>query len=188
MEHCEKESWLSGLLDSELTGAQRIELEAHLQQCARCRELLGEMRILKEGLRSVPLPEPAQWEARWRAVSRTLEPQERKTPAVQPRWLRDSAVGTRSRWALALAACLLALLVGFRALRSMLPSERPIPGAPTEGPSGPLVVGLVAADSWEVEIDQSQGGPGAVLVVSADGEVAVVWVAGDQPDRPVPEI
>jgi hypothetical protein len=39
-----------------------------------------------------------------------------------------------------------------------------------------------------VEIDQSEGEPGALLLVSADGTAAVVWVTGDEPVRTAPDI
>ena len=184
MNSCENEALLSRSLDGELTQDEQRRLHAHLQECPGCRKMLSDLETMEEALRSAPAPSSGQWQARWQAVARALavaqrQPREAPLPAEVlplrlPRWLFDS----RSRWALAIAACLLALLVGLWALESMLPA----------GPSPDWsVVELASADSVEVEIEQGEGGPAAVLLVSGDGEVAAVWVASEQPTSAAPE-
>lgn len=185
MNSCENEALLSRSLDGELTQDEQRQLHAHLRECPGCRKMLSDLETMEEALGSAPAPSSGQWQARWQAVARALTvgallaapPRlggASPAPTRLPRWLFDS----RSRWAFAIAACLLALLVGLWALESMLPA----------GPSPDWsVVELASADSVEVEIEQGEGGPAAVLLVSADGEVAAVWVASEQPTSAAPE-
>ncbi|GAB4241085.1 MAG: hypothetical protein Kow00109_16340 [Acidobacteriota bacterium] len=48
------ETLLNGYLEAELAPPVREAVELHLQDCARCRELLAEVRTLREQLRSFP--------------------------------------------------------------------------------------------------------------------------------------
>jgi len=184
MDRCENEALLSRSLDGELTEEEQRRLQAHLQTCPGCRKMLSDLETMEEVLRSVPAPSSAQWQARWQAVAQAFtvgqtEPREAPLPVgILPVELRRWLFDRRSRWALAVAACLLALLVGLWALQPMLPP----------GPSASWsAVKLASADSLEVEIEQGEGGPAAVLLVSGDGEVAAVWVASEQPTSAAPE-
>ncbi len=179
MDRCDDEALLSKSLDGELTAEEQPRLDAHLQECARCRELLRDLKAVEQELRSVPLPSPADWQERWQAVARALttrqkEPRE-ATSKVEvihlgpSRWL----FGSRTRRVLSAAACVVALLVGGLVLRSLV--------------AGRSAMELASADSLEVEIEQGEGeGPGALFLVSADGEIAVVWVANGDAGRSVP--
>ena len=181
MDRCDNEALLSKSLDGELTAEEQSRLDAHLQECARCRELLRDLKAVEQGLRSVPLPSAADWQERWQAVARALttkQEERREAPSKveaihlgPSRWL----FGSRTRWVLSAAACVLALLVGVLVLRSLLP--------------GLSMVELASADSLEVEIEQGEGEePGALLVVSAYGDVAVVWVANGGAGQSLPGI
>jgi anti-sigma factor RsiW len=197
MEECEHDAWLSGLLDGELTEEQQRQLRQHLQKCARCRKLLGELEAVEQGLGAVPTPAPVVWEALWQTVAQGVAgASEVRAPEVRWRWraavlsrlsaLRWWWAETRPRWALAVAATVLALLVGVWALSSILSGAKPGPRGPS--PSGGLApIALAPADALDVEIDQSEGQPGSLLLVSPDGKVAVVWVTSDQPTGAVPE-
>ena len=181
MDRCDNEALLSKSLDGELTAEEQPRLDAHLQECSQCRELLRDLKAVEQELRSTPLPSPTDWQECWQAVARALttkhkEPREAtsKVEVVHlgpSRWL----FGNRTRWVLSAAACVLALLVGVLVLRSLLP--------------GLSMVELASADSLEVEIEQGEGeGPGALFLVSADGEIAVVWVANGDAGQSVPGI
>ena len=188
MDACEKESWLSGLLDGELGEAQRQELEGHLKVCAGCRQLLQELRVVEKGLDSVPLPEPDQWRTRWQNVLQAFAEATRPSLRAQTLSLRDRVLGRRARWALALAACLLALVAGGLVVRALLPEEglRPRPVVRPQAAAPPIE--LASAEAWEVELDQSEGAPGAVLLISGDGEVAVLWVSVEESPPSTPGI
>lgn len=198
MDRCEDEVLLSGLLDGELSQPDERRVRTHLRQCTRCRRLLDEMKSVERGLASVPTPGPARWQQRWLVVAGTLSrgetapggPGAEAPPAVRSargefrRWLS----APRSRWALAAAACLVALLAVLWALSPSRP--RGAPRAVTAGPSGSgwQAVELASADSVEVEIEPGEAGPGALLVLSPDGEVAFLWVAAEPPAPGVPDI
>lgn len=187
MEECKHATWLSGLLDEELTEDQQRQLCQHLEQCAPCRELLRELKAMERELGTVAAPCPAVWEGLWQTVAQRIAGE----AEVRPRWsvgvlcrlsrLRQWCVKSRPALALAVAAGILALLAGVWALMSILPGAKP-------GPSGlgPKPVALAPADALDVEIEQSEGEPGALLLVSADGKVAVVWVMSDQPTQAAP--
>jgi len=200
MDRCDQERLLSGLLDGELSEAEERRVRAHLQQCARCREVLDQLKVVQRGLAAVPLPTEADWQRRWKVVAESLGLREAaqggpasEAEAIPPMrtvgtvlrwWLRQS----RSRWALAVAACLVVLLATLWSLSPPRPS-----GTPTATPPGPPEAGwsaveLASADSVEVEIEPGEGGPGAMLVLSPDGEVAVLWVAGGSSEPGIPDI
>jgi hypothetical protein len=88
---CEAER-ITGFVDGELDAAAAAEAAAHLEACAACRAQVDEERALRSRLRSLPVPEPpAGLEERVRA-------RVRRRPAVVP----------AARWALPIAAALLA--------------------------------------------------------------------------------
>jgi anti-sigma factor RsiW len=194
-EKCEHAIWLSGFLDKELTEEEQCRLRQHLQECPQCQRLLGELETVERCLCTLPAPCPAAWEALWETVARRVAPEARASDRWAARFRcrvlavrRWWSAGTRVRWAVAVAAAVLALLVGLWALGTILPGRNV--GAPGPRPSG-LGAGPVAlapADSLDVEIDQSEGEPGALLLVSADGKTAVVWVMSDQPSQAAPGI
>ena len=54
---CERIEQVHAYYDGELALSQRREVEAHLNECAECRELLAELRRVSELLASAPLAE-----------------------------------------------------------------------------------------------------------------------------------
>jgi anti-sigma factor RsiW len=58
MVNCDQTSEVHAYHDGELPAERREALEAHLRQCAACRELLGELRRLSALLVHAPLPAP----------------------------------------------------------------------------------------------------------------------------------
>lgn len=52
--HPVSEEELSAYLDGELEGARRDRVEAHVEECAACREILGELRSVRQALRDIP--------------------------------------------------------------------------------------------------------------------------------------
>ncbi len=63
---CDKALLTQAYLDGELDPAATLEIEAHLEACASCRQLVANITELREGLRAVPRhhPLPAGLEAR----------------------------------------------------------------------------------------------------------------------------
>ena len=200
-EECKHARWLSGFLDKELTQEEQCQLRQHLQECPQCQKLLGELETMERCLCTLSAPCPAVWEKLWETVAREVAPEAK----ASRRWSADlrcrllavrrwCLAGTRARWAVAVAAAVLALVVGLWALGTILSGwnayPSPVVVAPGSGPSvrGAGAVALAPADALDVEIDQSQGEPGALLLVSADGKTAVVWVMSDQPGQSAPDI
>jgi len=170
MDRCHTEMLLSRLLDGELTEQEQLRLDAHLRECVRCRELLSDLKAVEEQLHAVPLPSSADWQSRWRTVAEALSP---PRPTVLGR-----VFAGRLRITIAAAACVLAVLVGLWTLRSMHTEVLPAWSA-TE---------LASAGSLEVEIEQVEGAPEALFLVSGSGDTAVVWVADVQGAEAVPGI
>jgi hypothetical protein len=61
MTHLELENLASEYLEGQLDAARRVELEAHLEACGPCRELVADLRGLMELCRSAEDLEPAPW-------------------------------------------------------------------------------------------------------------------------------
>lgn len=108
---------LSSYLDGQLSGAQRLPLERHLEQCPACQRELEGLQATVALLRRVPQAQPRR--------SFTLEPAYGR--ARHP-WLR-------LRWATGLAALLLVAVVSL----DMLSSLGAVSLAPSP-PSAPLRV------------------------------------------------
>ena len=54
MNEHEEAGWLSALIDGELTGEERMRLEAHLSRCAPCRAELEALKNVKARLAAAP--------------------------------------------------------------------------------------------------------------------------------------
>jgi hypothetical protein len=82
MTHLELENLASDYLESQLAEVQRLQVEAHLRDCAGCRELMADLRRVMELCRSAEELEPAPW-----LVPKILRATvgERK-PSVRERW------------------------------------------------------------------------------------------------------
>jgi anti-sigma factor RsiW len=68
-DHCHTsfdETMISGHLDGELTQATEQKVRVHLEDCAHCRTVLGELRTLRETTMSTAFHTPAdsQWDER----------------------------------------------------------------------------------------------------------------------------
>jgi Putative zinc-finger len=61
MTHLELENLASDYLEGQLEQARRTEVEAHLDECATCRELVADLRQVMELCRSAEVVEPAPW-------------------------------------------------------------------------------------------------------------------------------
>src|SRR5262245_33034353 len=73
MTACERQrEMLGALVDGELSGAERVELEAHVAGCASCRQELEELQRLAAAFAALPEVRPApDFEARfWARVAR----------------------------------------------------------------------------------------------------------------------
>lgn len=61
MTHLEIENLASDYLESQLDAAQRVTVEAHLRDCAPCRELIGDLEHALALTRAAEDREPAPW-------------------------------------------------------------------------------------------------------------------------------
>jgi hypothetical protein len=61
MTHLELENLISEYLEGQLDAARRVEVEAHLQGCAPCEELVKDVRHAMEMCQSAEELEPAPW-------------------------------------------------------------------------------------------------------------------------------
>jgi len=107
---CEKAAQVQAYYDNELDSARSEMLEAHLEQCAQCSQLLDELGSLSRMLMKAPRPE--------------MRPQ--AAPRLQGAWYvaRDRGMMRIAGWLTATAA---ALLVG-----ALVTASIPQPTAPTK--------------------------------------------------------
>ena len=56
---------LAGFHDGQLTASERLEIEAHLEQCSECRLRLSEWQVLDRALATLPVPD-APADLHWR--------------------------------------------------------------------------------------------------------------------------
>lgn len=91
-DHERLQELLSEHADSELTGAARDEVLAHLEICDDCRLLLEDFRALRREARALPSPEPP--EKVWQAVSRAISGSRRArvTRALVPYFALAAAI------------------------------------------------------------------------------------------------
>ena len=129
---------LVAFADGELSAAEALRVEAHLERCPRCRAELEQIRL---GIRLVAsLPRPAAPDTLWARVEAAL-PEAGETPAA-PRFIGERKRSAGHGWqpVAAFGAALL-LLVGSAALWQRLHRANP---QIAKGPTTPAV-------SWEVK-------------------------------------
>jgi hypothetical protein len=104
------------LADGEATATEKHEAEAHLGTCENCRAHFRFVRALPDAGRRASLPEPPElyWEVLPRKIMSRIGNQ--STALVQRSWLSRLLPPSRLGWAGALAAALVAAVVGLRVL------------------------------------------------------------------------
>ena len=73
--HKEIKTLIAAYLDGELEEKEKKRVEAHLSQCAQCREEYEELNQLEEVLNKMQLKKPSRevWEVYWSSVYNRLE-------------------------------------------------------------------------------------------------------------------
>ncbi len=99
---------LAAWIDGRAAGPERDMVEAHLAQCAECREAVGGIRLAREGVAGslAGAPERVKEAARM-LVGASLEPRERR--------LHLAGWQTIGRWGMAAAASVAICVAGYRA-------------------------------------------------------------------------
>lgn len=99
---------LAAWIDGRAAGPERDMVEAHLAQCAECREAVGGIRLAREGVAGslAGAPERVKEAARM-LVGASLEPRERR--------LYPAGWQTIGRWGMAAAASVAICVAGYRA-------------------------------------------------------------------------
>lgn len=121
---CDKALLTQAYLDGELDPAATLEIEAHLEACASCRQLVANITELREGLRAVPRhhPLPAGLEARILIALDDADRSESGRRSLWPTGLRRF-LATRRQWLVgAMSGAALAGAVAL-ALVMLLPGE-----------------------------------------------------------------
>lgn len=131
--HARLRELLSSYLDGQVTEAERLQVEAHLESCAACRVEVEQLQGVVSLLRRMPQLVPR----RPLAVERTAA-----APRGIPRYLwglRTAAATAAAALALVVAADLSGVLPGDPGGMGLAPAERAEQAAPTgpEGPAGP---------------------------------------------------
>jgi anti-sigma factor RsiW len=139
---------LSELLDGDLPRDERAAVEAHLEGCADCRELLAGLRRVREAARALPkLTAP---ESLWQRVRADFAAETGRAPEAKVLafpWRRFGSV----RALAAAAAIVLAASAGVYWATHRVAA--PVPAAVTAERPSPAAV--LAAQSVEAELDQA---------------------------------
>lgn len=115
------------LVDGEASPSERARVEAHLERCAPCRAHQRFLAGLPAAARAISLPEPPQ--AYWEALpGKVMARIEERRAASRRGFLAGLLSPARLRWAGALAAAVVAVVVGLQILTSPLYRSRQAPG------------------------------------------------------------
>lgn len=135
---------LSALLDGEAEDAARIE--AHLRTCSACAEHYRELKAVATQVRKLRAPEPRP-EFVTRVLARVREDNEQRTLISVPWWRWLSATPRLAFAGGALAAAVIAAVLGYAWLPAPQPAAVPVVAqAPLASPAsdfGPESVGVV---------------------------------------------
>ena len=112
------------LADGEVSAAEKLRGEAHLRDCRDCSAHYRFLNALPEAARQASLPEPP--EMYWDVLPRKIMSRIGAVGAGEARrgWFFQLLSPSRLRWAGALAAALVATVVGLRVLETPHPSHR----------------------------------------------------------------
>lgn len=179
-DHCD-DILLARYLDDELGGKKLARVEAHLAQCAPCRERLEALRLQGELLRdeiqtAASAADFSGFEERVLATVHTQPPAPVFTRGWM--WLREVLVHYRMVWitSLATAAVLLAVLIP---LLTAGPAERPAPppqpGTPTEAAPKSRVADSDIDNQVIIDAMEYAGQRSMVFTVSKNN-TTVIWL------------
>ena len=116
------------LVDGEAAAAERQQAEAHLESCASCKSHFRFLKALPEAARQTSLPAPP--DMYWEVLPRKIMSRIEKEGATRRRgWFSQMLAPSRLRWGGALAAALVAAVLGLRVLQLPLACrDAPAPG------------------------------------------------------------
>ena len=118
------------LVDGEAAAAEREQAEAHLESCTSCQSHFRFLKALPEAARHASLPDPP--DMYWEVLPRKIMSRIEKEGATRRRgWFSQMLAPSRLRWGGALAAALVAAVVGLRVLQLPL-AYRDAPAAGKE--------------------------------------------------------
>ena len=116
------------LVDGEAAAAERQQAEAHLESCTSCQSHFRFLKALPEAARQASLPDPP--DMYWEVLPRKIMSRIEKEGATRRRgWFSQMLAPSRLRWGGALAAALVASVLGLRVLQFPLAyRDAPAPG------------------------------------------------------------
>ncbi len=116
------------LVDGEAAAAERQQAEAHLESCTSCQSHFRFLKALPEAARQASLPDPP--DMYWEVLPRKIMSRIEKEGATRRRgWFSQMLAPSRLRWGGALAAALVAAVLGLRVLQFPLAyRDAPAPG------------------------------------------------------------
>lgn len=143
--HCEEALLLiSGHLDNENTELEEARLQAHLEQCPDCRQVLESFQLMDAGLLSLEEEAPARLHDRvMEAVRKEAAPRRKKNP-----WMGVLA-----------SAAAVALVVGI----GWFASDRNADGSMAQDSNEPMTVSLYADTAKDLQVQ-------SLTVRAVDGE------------------
>ena len=124
------------LADGEATAAERQEAEAHLKSCSACESHLQFLQALPQAARRASLPDPPEmyWDVLPRKIMSRIEKEGGKERGGRRDWFSRWLAPSRLRWVGAMAAALVAAVVGLRVLEFPLADPTALPSAAVTRP------------------------------------------------------
>jgi len=116
------------LVDGEASAAERRQAETHLESCTPCQSHFRFLKALPEAARQASLPDPP--DMYWEVLPRKIMSRIEKEGATRRwGWFSQMLAPSRLRWGGALAAALVAAVIGLRVLQLPLTyRDAPAPG------------------------------------------------------------
>ncbi len=170
------------LVDGEAAAAERQQAEAHLESCTSCQSHFRFLKALPEAARQASLPDPP--DMYWEVLPRKIMSRIEKEGATRRRgWFSQMLAPSRLRWGGALAAALVAAVLGLRVLELPLAyRDAPGPGKEVMEEGSPAL----SADSLTPARRQA---PKELVALDDDFEQAArKRVAGEPAPPATPEI
>jgi Putative zinc-finger len=174
---------LAGLVDGTLSAAERVNLQAHLDGCERCRSEVGLAESAARALRSLP-----ELDAPWGLGRPAIEESRKRNPA--PRFRRISAVAGVAAAAILVAGLSIAVLRGPQGHSGALrPTTSSAPVAPDSSGAGSSNAKIAAPPIVRTTQNYSSNDIAKLATDSAKGAAGPSINTGPAPSTsPVPSM
>lgn len=164
---------LSELVDGTLPADRRVEVQAHLDDCPPCRQMVADLRRLREAVQQLERRTPP--DRVWARIATSLRAEGRSAAAVEPGEHRDESrvtglAGAMSRWGWLAAAATVIAAVGLTVWMARAP-EAPPARAEADASAVAPTVETVESELEAAEAHYLNAIAGLEQITEAEGDV-----------------